>query len=457
MSIISKDNVLEKVNTRIYKFFLNQQIGKLLKQSNFYKESGYSCAEILRFIFQLAFTGKNLYHTLQTNDCSRKPGKDAIYRFLNSCRFNWRKLLLKLSSSIIKEQVSPLTSEDRVKVLILDDSLYQRSRSKTVELLARVHDHVLMKYVRGFRMLTLGWSDGNSFIPLCFSLLSSEKEKNRLCGINANIDKRNVGYKRRQESIKKSPEVIFDLLQQAKSIGVDASYLLFDSWFAFPKTISKVLDYGLHVVCMVKATPKIFYGYQGQRMSLKSLYSMLRKKRGKAKILASVIVTLGANEKGKDIKAKIVFVRDRNRSKKWLALLSTNTDLADEEIVRIYGKRWDIEVFFKMTKSYLRLAKEFQGCSYDMMFAHTTIVFMRYIMLSLESRESRDPRTLGNLFYVCCDEIEDIKLASAILLLIDLLKQAMNNVLTLTEEKFDKLFDYFIRSLPNYIKGLLTI
>jgi len=65
-------------------------------------------------------------------------------------------------------------------------------------------------------------------------------------------------------------------------------------------------------------------------------------------------------------------------------VLSTDTSLKDEEIIRIYGKRWDIEVFFKMTKSHLNLAKEFQGRSYDSMVAHTTIVFCRYIMLAIE-------------------------------------------------------------------------
>ncbi|MHB1128201.1 MAG: hypothetical protein ACYC2T_14850 [Bacillota bacterium] len=110
-----------------------------------------------------------------------------------------------------------------------------------------------------------------------------------------------------------------------------------------------------------------------------------------------------------------------------------------------------------MTKSYLGLAKEFQGRSYDMMFAHTTIVFARYIMLAIESRENRDPRTLGNLFYVCCDEMEDIKFASAILLLLDLLKRALQEVLLLTEEQFQKIFEYFITSLPTYIKGLLGV
>jgi len=62
------------------------------------------------------------------------------------------------------------------------------------------------------------------------------------------------------------------------------------------------------------------------------------------------------------------------------AVLSTDTTL-NEEIIRIYGKRWDIELFFKVIKSHLSLAKEFQGRSYDMMLAYTTIVFMRYSML----------------------------------------------------------------------------
>jgi IS4 transposase len=43
--------------------------------------------------------------------------------------------------------------------------------------------------------------------------------------------------------------------------------------------------------------------------------------------------------------------------KRWIALLSTQCDLPDDEVVRIYGKRWDIEVFFKICKSFLALAK----------------------------------------------------------------------------------------------------
>ena len=48
----------------------------------------------------------------------------------------------------------------------IDDSMFSRNCSKKVELLARVYDHVSHSYVKGFRMLTLGWSDGNTFLPL---------------------------------------------------------------------------------------------------------------------------------------------------------------------------------------------------------------------------------------------------------------------------------------------------
>jgi hypothetical protein len=67
--------------------------------------------------------------------------------------------------------------------------------------------------------------------------------------------------------------------------------------------------------------------------------------------------------------------------------------------------------------------------------------------------QALDQRTLGHLFYVCCDELEDIKLATALLLLIDLLKQAPQDVLLLTEQQFQEIFDKFTSSLPKFYKG----
>ena len=47
---------------------------------------------------------------------------------------------------------------------------------------------------------------------------------------------------------------------------------------------------------------------------------------------------------------RLVFVRNRNHRKDWLVLVTTDMSLTAEEVIRIYGKRWGIEVFFKVCK-----------------------------------------------------------------------------------------------------------
>ena len=64
--------------------------------------------------------------------------KDTVYRFLNSARINWLKFTTGLSAKIIEDAIDPLTSEQREKVLIIDDSTFERNRSKKVELLTKV-------------------------------------------------------------------------------------------------------------------------------------------------------------------------------------------------------------------------------------------------------------------------------------------------------------------------------
>ncbi len=275
---------------QIDSFFVNQRIALLLKQSNITKKFGVTPVVVMRFIFSLVFTGKNLFRYLQTSDSASEVGKVTVYRFLNSTNANWRKFLHLLSAAVIREQIQPLTSDKTPKVFIVDDSLYNRNRSKKVELMSRVHDHNENRFLIGFRMLTLGWSDGTTCLPVSFSLLSSPNEKNRLFPMRADIDKRTNGFKRRSESISKSTRVLTELVAQAKAAGIVAEYLLFDSWFSFPATIVGLLEEKVQVICMLKAM-KTTYGYQGFQVTLNDLYKSLRKRSGRAKVLASCAVS----------------------------------------------------------------------------------------------------------------------------------------------------------------------
>jgi len=238
--------------------------------------------------------------------------------------------------------------------------------------------------------------------------------------------------------------------------GIQASHLLFDSWFANPATMRKLLAKGMHTICMLKVTEKIYYRYQGEALHLAAIYRKIRKRRGRAKILASVMVEIGEDEKGIPVSAKIVFVRDR-RIKKWLALLSTDTALGDEEIVTAYKRRWDIEVFFKVAKSFLNLAKECQGRSYDALVAHATTVCCRYIMLALAKRMNQDARTLGTLFHACCEELKQTGYAEAVVLLLTLLKQASSAIVGISKELIRSFVERFLEELPPFYKVRLLL
>jgi hypothetical protein len=404
----------------------------------------------------LAFTGKNLYRLLESSDSPAGIGKDTAYRLLNSVTANWRRFLLLLSTRVIVQKLLPLTDDSTTKVLIADDTLYSRDRSKRVELLARVHDHNTGRYVRGFRMLTLGWSDGNSFVPMMLSMLSSGKEDNRLAPMRAGIDRRTNGYKRRQESMRKATDVLVDMVALVMTAGTKARHLLVDSWFAYPATIRRIKAKGMHTICMLKDTGNVTYELQRWPLTLKELYKSVRKRCGRAKVLAEVVVTIGNDEQGVPVAAKIVFVRDRN-SKKWLALLSTDTTLTAEEIIKLYGRRWDIEVFFKMAKSFLNLAKEFQSRSFDALVAHATLVCCRYIMLELVKRTNADPRTLGNLFHAVCDELRQINFTEALALLLKLLEETLCSVIGLCKEQVQRLIERFVETLPRAFREQLLL
>ncbi len=446
----------QQIQSRIDRFFGQINLSKMLLQCNFYKESGIHCATVLKELFSLIFHGQNLYRTLSMQNKEMSFKKNTAYRFLNASRFNWERLLLLIMTRLISS-VDRLTGNHRESVLIFDDSLFSRNRSKKVELLAKVFDHTTHKFFKGFRMLTLGWSDGNTFLPISFNLLSSAKDENVLCEAKT-VDKRTLAYKRRKRARQSTTDVLIEMLRAAKDIP--ARFVLFDSWFTLPKTINRVKNENRDVIGMIRITEKVHYQYQEKWQNVKSIYQTLKSSSDpKTPIIGSVCVKLREDKTSvvdEFIDARIVFIKDR-RSENWLALLCTDLSVSEEEIVRIYGKRWDIEVFFKVCKSYLALAKEFQGRSYDLQVAATSIVFLRYAMLAMESRNATDDRTIGELFYYLREELADIKLSQSLMLLVDTLRDVLKKLPLLSQEMANQIMTAFLNTIPLPLKQKLLL
>lgn len=431
-SIASQSQAHIDVENKIDDFFGRFKIATLMHRCGVRKHHGHSVRSLTKAIFTLPFIGKNFFRGIVLN--SELPfGKDAAYELLKGETYNWRRLLLGLGLRLFGI-FNRLTNDERESVLIIDDSPYDRSRSKWVELLSSIWDHSTGRFLKGFRMLTICWSDGTSCLPMDFALLSATDAKKRLCESQKNLDKRCCAYQRRKEATEKATAHLENMVKRILATGVSAKYLLMDSWFTMPATVVSLAKH-IKIIGMVKKSSRIHYTFNGQSLDVKAIYRRLRKRRGRAKILASATVMLK-----EEVAAKLVFVRDR-RKKDWLAMLSTDTELADEQVVRIYGKRWDIEVFFKMAKQHLKLAKEIQCRDFDALIAHTSIVFMRYMFLAYQCRMETDHRSFGDLFYACCDEVADISFIQALYRILTLAADQLKQLGAFCEKTAAAFFD----------------
>lgn len=244
----------------------------MLRKSNIVKCCGVSAYEVFQFLLLLVFQGKNL---LDSKHKDQVLSKNTYYRFLNQESFNWTKFLLLLTAQVTTA-FSSLTRPERIKVFILDDSVIKRNRSKSVELLARIYDHVEHKFQKGFTLLTLDWSDGYSFIPVGFKLLSSANRKKRYQEISEKVDHRINGYRSRKESLMQKTDAAILLIQRALDDGIKADYVLMDTWFTTEPMLAKILSTGIDAIGMVKQL-KQRYTYQGNVIlcrNLENLYAL---------------------------------------------------------------------------------------------------------------------------------------------------------------------------------------
>ena len=211
---------------------------------------------------------------------------------------------------------------------------------------------------------------------------------------------------------------------------------------------------------MIKKSGKVNYEYEGKMLNIKQIFSKNKKRRGRSKYLLSVLVNVITKENGRiifSIPAKIVFVRNRNVKSDWLAIISTDTNVTEEEIIRIYGKRWDIEVFFKTCKSMLKLTRSNRSTGYDAMTCFMSIVFVRYMIIFLEKRNNTDWRTAGEMFFLLCEEVSDISLTNALTILIEVMMVSIKEFFGLSEERINEFYNLFVSKLPDYIKKTLCV
>ena len=456
MSIVSFESRDEKnISHAIANFLTAYGILRLLRKCGGSKLKGVPVNELFTYTLTNAFRMGSFYMQNKLGQVREGFSKNTYYRFLMNPRTNWLRFTTMLSERIINGHIRPLTSENRDDCFVIDDSLYERAGFKRTELASWVFDHVSMRCKKGFRLLTLGWTDGCTFLPINYSLLASNDDE-KILGPCNKVDKRTIAGKRRLMARQKATSVMIDLLKTALAAGHRAKYVLFDSWFSNPQQLLDIRKLGLNTIAMVKRSNKRFYLFEGKPMDIKQIFASSKKRRGRSRYLLSVSVKVGQDNNGENgIDARIVCVRNRNNRKDWIAIICTDMSLSENDIIRIYGHRWDIEVFFKTCKSSLLLRKEYHGLSYDGLTAHVAMVFTRYMLLAVSKRDNEDDRTLGELFYIMIAEVADMTYHEAMQIIVEAMLATVQEEFHITDEQVETFYAKFMSKLPESMQHLL--
>lgn len=163
----------------VEKFFKDYKVMELLRRSGLRKSKGIPLWQILSYIFSNVFRDRSLYMQQKSGKFNAGFSKNTYYRFMQDPHINWLHFtIFLLAEKIINGHLRELTSDRQADCFVFDDSLYSSTGYKKTELAAEVFDHVSMTYKKRFRMMTMGWTDGSSFVPIASSLLSSKKEEN---------------------------------------------------------------------------------------------------------------------------------------------------------------------------------------------------------------------------------------------------------------------------------------
>ena len=388
------------------------KITSILKQSNFNKRNtGYSVFGILlHFIYMLIMNKRQSSFIKQSSDAY---GKDTYYRFIQSKRYNWRKLLL-LSSKALIEKVKPLQKNIDTKLLIIDDTV-EIKRGKHIEgscksLWSNKEHHC----INGINIISLNFTDTHSTFQLDFAIAMNKSRRKEVDAFSGYLHHRSNAYARRSETMKGKNTLAMEMLQRALNQGIEADYLLVDSWYAKPNFIKEARDEGIDVVARIANNNKI-WNFKGKHKTLGSMYQALSKvkyeKSGNyGKIHYHYFDTI---VKHKMLgKVKLVFLHTK---KELIMLISTDLSLNASQIIETYKKRWNIEQGYKDLRAYFGLGKE-ENRLYEALIAKITLSMFTYNLVSYINRMQNEPQTLGELFRDLECELEALAISMQLFL-----------------------------------------
>ena len=383
------------------------KISKILRQSNFVKRDvGYPPFQImLHFVYMLVMQ-KRQSTFIKSSD--NAYGKDTYYRFIKESRYNWRKLLL-LSATALVQKIEPLYKTNEHRLLIIDDTV-EPKRGKHIEGSCKyVWSNKEHRAINALNIVSLNYADSHSTFQLDFSIKTNNTQRVATTEFRTKLHHRSNAYARKSEVTKGKNTLALEMLQRALECGVEADYLLVDSWYAKPNFIKEANELGMPVIARLPNN-KLIWNFNGKHKTLNAIYESLKSVRHKhngkhGKISYKYFDAIAEHkELGK---VKLLFL---HTGKELLVFISTDLSLPAKDVLDTYKKRWNIEQGYKDLRSLFGLGKE-ENRIYEALIAKITLSMFTYNIVSYINRIKHEPQTLGDLFRDLECELESLAIS----------------------------------------------
>lgn len=386
--------VSNKLKSPIVEVLKEIKIEKLLKRSKFIKKEGYSSSTILLHFISIIIMNTKLSTFMKKSNNSYK--KDVYYDTLKNPKYNWRKLLLLISFSMI-QKINTLKQKKRVSVFIIDDSNEDKTGKRIEGVCDSLRSNKHKRYIRGLNFVSLNYNDGFTNFMLDFSIKFTKNLKVKVEDFKNKLYHTTSAYKRRKESTLTKNTIALNMLKRAIKIGIKADYLLVDSWYAKPSFVKSVKELKLDIIARIATSNTIWKFKNHKHKTINRIYTVLSKTKvlkftsyNKIKYSYCSII-LNHHIAGA---IKIVLIKTKNNL---IPIVSTNTQLSDEEIINIYKRRWNIEQGYKELREHFGFGKE-ENRIYEALIARITLSFISYNIVSYINRFNHEPQTIGGLF-----------------------------------------------------------
>ena len=258
---------------------------------------------------------------------------DKITRFLNSKETSSKELWQYVKSEIRRVE------ENTGGVLILDDTIEEKTYTDESEIICWHHSHAKGRFVKGVNLLSALIRYGDIALPIACEVVHKDLF---FCDIATRKEKR-------RSSTTKN-EMFRSIIAQAVKNEVKFDYVLSDNWFGAKKNMEFIhYDMKKKFIIGLKANRLIACPEEEKKGQYQNL-STLNLKDGEKRVVQLKELPFPVA-----LTAKIF--KNEDNSTGTLYLVTNDLESSADRIYEVYQKRWQIEIYHKSIKQNASLEK----------------------------------------------------------------------------------------------------